>query len=85
MGISTNKKPAHHDGAAPQDKVKAEALRFRVRYNEGKDKCGNSTNSQNPDAPTVKPVAPCSIAEQVLEKVTKGKTISQASREVAAA
>lgn len=44
----------------------------------------NVAPAENQEPPTVKPVASCSITALVVEKVEQGKTISQASREVAA-
>ena len=74
-----------NDVAVEGDRVSEHTLRDRVRRHSGqKDESGRfAQKSQNQDAPTVKPVATCSIPEQVLEKVTQGKTVSQASREVA--
>ena len=78
-----------NDGAVEGDKVSGDALRFRVRNTEGRRKSAIGTDSQNPDAPTVKhghnghKMTPDKIVEEVEKRVKKGKSIREAAQEIA--
>ena len=73
-----------NDGAVEGDRVSGDALRFRVRYTEGKDKCGNSTDSQNQGTPTVPAGTSWDIVGDMNKKIINGSSILAAAEEVAA-
>lgn len=78
-----------NEGAVEGDKVSGDALRFRVRNTEGRRKSAIGTDSENPDAPTVKPgysgykLGPEEIVEEIEKRVKKGQSIRDAAQEIA--